>query len=761
MTLSRLALLAMPVLGLGLPACGPGKGAPGQDGGGPGDGAAPTETQPASRGPGTKVTTSASADEMAERSRVTSALSSVTSLDASGLAARYPATFSGALSYDPLAATNLGLIRASTLGLNGAEEAVLAANGFVISDRRRFPTFTYGYANIYADHLPLFISADSILYAVHRSYDEMLKGLELSALRPELAKLLRGMRAELQAGGIAALGAETAKDADLYLAVALGLLDGAAPPAVAGATAADIAGLLAAANAAAGSRVVQLFGTEREEDFSQYKPRGHYTDAPALETYFKAMMWLGRTDLRLLETQPDGSQLFRRRQFNGALGLASLVTPAVKPGFELIDGAIEAFVGESDNMRVREFPALLARLGAADLTAVAALDDATIAAAVAGGDFGRQRISSHIMINGTGAGTLPLSRTFLLLGQRYVIDSHVFSNVVYDRVAKGSVLRMMPNPLDVAFAAFGNNQARELLAGELGKYPYAAALGAMRVLADDHGEDFWGGNLYNGWLAAIRSLSRVGAGQSAPLEVAGTEAWGRRILNTQLASWAELRHDTILYAKQSYTAGPVCEFPDALVEPNPEFFGRVRAFATKGQSVTTALGRTAERDYFVHLGNVAAVLKEMAEFQAEGKPFTSTHMAFINETVTVQTVCGGASAQGWYPQLFYGVNSTTFDPTIADVHTQPKDEGGADVGRVLHVGTGYARLMVVTANTCNGPRAYAGLVSSYFEETTEQYRRLTDPEWEARFGAMGAFGWSDNGKSPAADVPWMSGLIAR
>ena len=28
-------------------------------------------------------------------------------------------------------------------------------------------------------------------------------------------------------------------------------------------------------------------------------------------------------------------------------------------------------------------------------------------------------------------------------------------------------------------------------------------------------------------------------------QIAKTEAWGRRLLNTQLASWAELRHDTI------------------------------------------------------------------------------------------------------------------------------------------------------------------------------------------------------------------------
>ena len=43
------------------------------------------------------------------------------------------------------------------------------------------------------------------------------------------------------------------------------------------------------------------------------------------------------------------------------------------------------------------------------------------------------------------------------------------------------------------------------------------------------------------------------------------EAWRRKQLRTALASWAELRHDTILSAKQSYTSGVACEFPDAYV----------------------------------------------------------------------------------------------------------------------------------------------------------------------------------------------------
>lgn len=695
------------------------------------------------------------------------ALTAVGSLDAAGLRAQYPSGRATTLTYDPRTAANLDVIRKSKLGLNAAEEELLGRNGFVISDRRRFPTFTYGYANIYADHLPLFVSADSMLYAVHRSYDEILKAIELHSLRGELKAMLNGMRGGLQRGALAALGADAAKDVDLYVAVALGLLEGTKPPPVAGASPAEIGGLIDKANAAAGAQEIVLFGVRREEDFSQFTPRGHYTDAPELTSYFKAMMWLGRTDFRLLETQPNGSQVFHRRQFDGALAISTLVSGDVLPSWQRLDQTIGAFVGESDNMRVDEFPALLARLGVSDLGATRGLADDAIAAAIVAGNFGGQRISSHIMINGMDQGTLPLSRNFLLLGQRYVLDSHVFSNVVYDRVAKGSVKRMMPDPLDVTFAALGNNQAAALLAPQMQQYPYAADLAAMRVLADDHGEPFWSANLYNTWLAALRALSRNGGAQSAPLEVAGTEAWGRRILNTQLASWAELRHDTILYAKQSYTAGPACEFPDALVEPSPEFFARLKAYAEKGLAVIAALPSTnaiiagAIRDHFVHLQSVADMLREMAEYQAQGKPFTAQHMAFINETVAVQVVCGGASASGWYPKLFYGAGATDFSPTIADVHTQPKDEFGIDVGRVLHVGTGFARLMILTANTCNGPRAYAGLVSSYFEEITEKYKRLDDPTWEKRFGSSGAFGWNDPGGEPVPDVPWMRDLIAR
>ena len=56
-------------------------------------------------------------------------------------------------------------------------------------------------------------------------------------------------------------------------------------------------------------------------------------------------------------------------------------------------------------------------------------------------------------------------------------------------------------------------------------------------------------------------------------------------LNTQLGSWAELRHDTLLYAKQSYTGIPACEYPDVYVEPYPELFAAIVKYAEQGARI--------------------------------------------------------------------------------------------------------------------------------------------------------------------------------
>jgi hypothetical protein len=655
------------------------------------------------------------------------------------------------LGYDATQARHLDLIAKSSLALDAEERALLAKNGFVISERLKRHTFAHGYAEIYKQDLPVYISADSILEAVHRSFDAILKQLEVNVIVPEFATLLDNMRSKLSAGAAQSFGAQTERDVDEYLAVAAALLEDAGPDLVRGGDVARVEKIVALARSASGAGQLQLFGRTRPEDYSQFKPRGHYEGNAALEKYFRAMMWFGRVDLRPIDVDSHGKVELERREVAGMLALRALVDDADMKRFKAIDRGIAAFTGERDSMSFGELDRMLREMGARSPVAAQQLSDDVWVRTFEQHDYGKQRIASHLRGNQT-KGTLPGARSFSPFGQRFIVDSEVFSNLVYDRVLHAQKpKRMMPDPLDVGYAVFDNAQAKSLLQPQIGLYGYGRELEAARQLVESNAKPFWNANLYNLWLSSLRSLSPGRSDPDGLPAVAKTEAWGRRILNTQLASWAQLRHDTILYAKQSYTMGVItCEFPDAYVDPYPEFYARLQNFAQSGRELSEYVrsidGRKqyiADRlqAYFEHLATVSGTLKGMAEKQRVGEEFSSEQMKFVNDTVAIKVRslggggCGGGGSEpyltGWYAGLFYDQNGILeFDPTIADVHTQSTDELGNPVGRVLHVATGAPRLIVVTVDTCKGPSSYVGQVFAYHEEITSNFERYTDSEWE-------------------------------
>ena len=100
------------------------------------------------------------------------------------------------------------------------------------------------------------------------------------------------------------------------------------------------------------------------------------------------------------------------------------------------------------------------------------------------------------------------------------------------------------------------------------------------------------------------------------------------MLSTQLASWAELRHDTILYAKQSYTSGIMCSFPDVFVDPYPALYERLVKFAERGTALVGALDvgattvRTNAGAFFTNLRTAAEKLGRIADRQRRGERAT-------------------------------------------------------------------------------------------------------------------------------------------
>lgn len=643
-------------------------------------------------------------------------------------------TFATDLGYDPLTAEGLEPILEGIVwdeSVASAARVQLSEQGFAMPWDRQFSSFASGYSEIYMQDLPVYITADMVLEAIHRSYSKILQAVEKQKLISSLEAVLEKTRARL-AERQETLDAATASDLNFYLGVAESLLSGN----VASNEPSGVAEFVAAAEAAQGIERRVLFGVERLIDFSQFTPRGHYAGDAQFERYFRAMMWLGRIDFRMLETTPDGEQVLRRPQVQAALGLRDLVLEAASEEYAVIDDTITAFVGEHDYLTVDDLGVFLEGLGGAE--ALAERSDGELAQALVDAELPPQRIASSVMVRAPGGGTYPLNVSFALFGQRYTVDSHVLSNVVYDRLPT----RVVPDALDVAYGALKNDQAIALMGDELdSEAGLSGALSSTRFLVDQHPEEYWQGSLYTSWMGGLRALSAPAGGPAEDLPtVAKTEAWGRRLLNTQLASWAELRHNNVLYVKQSYTSSALCEYPDAYVDPYPEFFEAVVRHAELGQTLVASLGLGEEMgeriaDYFEALAQSAAILGQMAEHQRTGTAHSEEHLAFINQAVTVDVNCDGTilGHTGWYADMhFEALEAVKQDPIITDVHT---DIGGdlpvARPASVLHVGNHLPRPLIVTVDTCSGPRAYVGVASVFQQKLVEGTNRMTDQEWSS------------------------------
>ena len=644
------------------------------------------------------------------------------------------ATYLASLSYDPLPNEYLELIdEAYTLNTN--EKDALTERGFFVTDRVSYESHPMGYMDLFQKDLPVLITTDSILFAIHKSYDLMLKKVEEQALIPMLDAMLTAAHqalADVSTSDAPAVLADAVRDVDLFYTVARSLLLG------------DMVAPLDDANLEARNelldqvealdpKLIELFGRVYPcampgcaFDFSQFKPRGHYTETEELQRYFKAMIWLGRTELALTR--------YHRELVVSALMAETLEVASQVDEWTAFDETIQVFVGKSDNLTMTQFKDFLAEqeVAKAGMLADAAKGEAVMKALEVGG-YGMQRIMSQIMAtNPLSSEPTLLPPIFAFLGQRFVIDSYVFHNVTYDRIVfEGQkIQRYMPDPLDAAFV-LGYDQVLPLLEDELERYHYAQNLQAVRFLADSHDQSFWSESMYNVWLDALRALADVPTGPALP-EAMKTEGYALKAVNTGLASWAELRHDTILYVKQSYT-GVACDYPDGYVEPYPAFFNRVGAFATRSGELFATLEiptnewfKAQVQQYFDNLAEVAAVLENIANKQLLGEPRSPDETAFIKSLVQFEGMCGGPMFTGWYSDLFFDANDETFQfkPTIADVHTDPNSTN------VLHVGTGRANLMVLSVNTDCGTKTYAGPASSYYEVLQSDFKRHTDEEWK-------------------------------
>lgn len=672
------------------------------------------------------------------------------------------------LSFDPTKAAHFDTVKAK-LALTDAELAIFKKTGLVSVDQNRRHSFASAYFQIYSADLPVFVSTDSIMHALHKSYDDILMEMEMYSFVPAIRKVLADAHAKAGAPYRVGEVPQSVMDVDLYLTVARNLLEGGGAQEgeqhpngkpvwdgklkIASNHGQDAAAVellnevksLKLKDPFAGSAPTKIYGGERYPDFSQFRPRGHYTKHQPLKNYFRAMMWLGRVDCgwNILPVEPGrGIKADSDRELTNAI----LFCNALKDSGGLktlksLDDIIGFMVGRSDNLTVFALLDIAEKAGAKDVTGtVKNLDK--VKDEIKTGKHAAQMIRSQLVLSNPGdTYKVPPPGVFQVFGQRFIIDSFVLSQVVFDSIIfqNQKQRRMMPAGLDV-MAALGNDEALQLLEPELRKFNYSANLLASRDYVNLHSPAYWKSNLYVLWLDCLRTLQKDMSAEKRFPEAMKSKAWQMKQLNTQLGSWAELRHDTILYAKQSYTARPTCEYPAGYVEPYPEFYAKVKFFADEAGKLFAAADLPTDPQngewqkemqkrvvaFFKQMGETVAQLETLAKKELAGEAFTDAEKTFIKKTVDAR---GGGSGppryDGWYPNLFYHRSECSeWAPVVADVHTDPDSQS------CLEVAVGDAMFGVIAVDNDKDRMVYVGPLYSYYEFRQPVEKRLTDPEWQ-------------------------------
>jgi hypothetical protein len=285
---------------------------------------------------------------------------------------------------------------------------------------------------------------------------------------------------------------------------------------------------------AAGREFSPVLG--KEVDYGELKPRGHYNSSEEMKTYFRAFKYL---------TMLAGEAL--------SPGDPAAAAPEVKAAAHRWVAAYDFFIAPSRAPTVWE------------------------------DKFQPPPYAKHPL---TPMKLFPLSWG----GDNEVLFSTVYHQGAPDdeRVEGASGPRLLPSGLDIA-SALGSQFASALLSTEIEKYPpLKRVLDNLRTrLAgsrDGVGDDT---NIYNPWIAAL--ALQWADDVASPGGSLDKDLWHAKRLQTGLASWATLRHTTVLVNERTSAECGEAAFepilltpPRGYVEPDPRTFD---AIATLFQSM--------------------------------------------------------------------------------------------------------------------------------------------------------------------------------
>ncbi len=648
--------------------------------------------------------------------------------------------------------------------LTNYEKELISKHGFMVTERLTYPTFHHAFKDIFYQDMPVYISSDAILHALHYSFDKILESIEnkllISALNSVLIKIQNQIK-NLSEQSTDSLYQLAVNDFDIYITIARYLFIDAVKKShvqpVFPENVYKISEILKLISQKNRVNIALFSNTERPYDFSQFEIRGHYTKSKNLSAYFQTMMWLGRTEIYITSPKHQGTfpeqteDDIKRQNILSALIAEAATESGADTELKNIENLLEVLLGRQDNITIFEASDILKNLGNKDSKWVVEEENWKIfQSELLKLSSSNQLYSSQILASDPGnPEQINPPVAMMLVGQRAILDGYITANVVYDQIIfnGNKVTRMMPSTMDILFA-LGNDASIQLLEPEIRTYPYSSNLAALRYLVSSYDSTFWQSTCYTNWLSAIRALNPPANRESMP-KFMQTAAWWQKSMNTQLASWSQLRHDFLLSAKQPYSDFLLCSYPDCFVEPVPELYKSIQGFINKldGRIKSYTNGKFNDYNYnqvITAFRQVCDRLLVISQKEIQGISLDSNDLKFANSLLRPPDPKEDCVPTwgGWYFDLFYAIKRQNLqhnnnelpdietDYTVADVHTIPTDADGNERGWVLHGGTGKINMAVLVNTRPDGKQcSYIGPVMSYYETVTTNYRRLTDQEW--------------------------------
>lgn len=475
----------------------------------------------------------------------------------------------------------------------------IGKNGFAIVPGEEDQLFHIYERNDYRQ-FPSFVTTDLYLQAFHMFFDCLLKETEEQKFSPMVTLFVKQNYEQMMQLASTTTDAKIKAAAEhnaAYYAIAYELNTGKSLPVPASFTEL-VKEEINHVNAAETTSSEFLGYTEAKNMpmfiYNIYRPRGHYTRNETLKRYFCAMMWL--------QNAPFGTD--KDDQLEQALLLAQTIggNANLTKQYKDITEPITYLMGMPDDVSILQVYAEIQKSGS---TVSELINDKKKFEAIRKALEELSKKQSIIKPKFQASSPFKIC----LMPQRYMPDSEVLQEMVdYESTP---TLRDVPKGLDI-LASIGISSAERILIQELKEQEkwnkYTSNLEQMKKRM---GEIDWNQTVANKWIAALKDVNSKNA--QYPKFMLSPQ-WDKKNLNTALASWAELKHDAILYAKQPMGAecgggGPPEPYVKGYVEPNI-------AYWTKAIELIDATMDVLKRfDLVTEKGTTAATdLREQAEF---------------------------------------------------------------------------------------------------------------------------------------------------